>query len=113
MLNTSNLDTPTADLLRAALEVAVPPWIEVLLDLDQEFILRRAQACARMVTERGDALQFGSKSPGKSAEVLDRLAEGLAALAIITPGGVKFLGLHFEAGPASPAASEGQPSTLP
>lgn len=97
MLNTDALDSSTAILLRAALEVGVPTWIAVLSDLDQAFILQRAQACARMVTERGDALMFGSKTPGKSAEVLDRLAEGLACLAIVAPGGVTFLGIHWDA----------------
>lgn len=97
MINTAGLDSSTANLLRAALEVAVPAWIEVLSDLDQEFIVKRAQACARVVAERGDALMFGSKQPGKSAEVLDRLAEGLAALALVAPGGISFLGVRWDA----------------
>lgn len=90
-------DSSTAALLRAALAVSVPRWIEVLSDLEPAFIIKRAQACARMVAERGDALQFGSKTPGKSAEVLDRLAEGLAAMALTVPGGLTFLGVTWDA----------------
>lgn len=97
MLDVSRLDSPTRTLLSTALETAVPKWIEVLSDLGVDFVVRRAQACARVVAERGDALMFGSKTPGKSAEVLDRLAEGLACLAIVNPGGITFLGVHWDA----------------
>lgn len=69
----------------------------VLSDLDQDFITQRAQACARMVSERGDVLQFGSSTPGKSAGVLDRLAKGLACLAIVNPGGGCFLDMRWDA----------------
>lgn len=50
-----------------------------------------------MVSERGDVLQFGSSTPGKSAGVLDRLAKGLACLAIVNPGGGCFLDMRWDA----------------
>lgn len=44
---------------------------------------------------RGDILQFGGGKKGEAADLANRLARGIAILAWL-PGGVTFLGQHFE-----------------
>ena len=67
-----------------------------------DYILERAQVCGQHIAERGDVLQFKGKTPkerAKTAEAFNRLAEGLACLALTAPGGVTFLGVRWEAKP--------------
>lgn len=84
------------EVLRASLEMAVPLWIEELKGLPYEMVLDRMRWCGQVVAEKGDVIQFPSKKKGETAHAFSRLAEGLAALSF-APGGVTFLGLHFEA----------------
>jgi hypothetical protein len=89
-------DTPNAALLATMLEVAVPLWIERVRSMTPEQRLARAREAGQIVAEKGDVLQFRSKKKGESANAFNALAEGLAVLAF-APGGVKFMGLTFEA----------------
>jgi len=97
------------ELLRVSLSVAVPLWIERLRPLGPEHRQRRAQELATIVASEGDRLMY--KTPAKrhkdgtrtrgTADVFNSLAEGLACLAYC-PGGVTFLGEHFEAKDGGP-----------
>jgi hypothetical protein len=88
-------------LIEITLSAAVPLWIEELKRKPIRHVLARAQACAQVVAEKGDVLQFRGKR-GESAAAFNGLAEGLACLAF-APGGVRFMGMHFEA--VHPAAA--------
>lgn len=83
-------------LLRMTLLAAVPLWIAKMRSFDDQQRSNRAAVCGQVVAEKGDLLMFKSKKKGGTAEVFNRLAEGLACAAY-SPGGVKFAGLHFEA----------------
>lgn len=87
------------------LELAVPLWIDRIRQeaWSEEHRLGRAKVCAQVVAEKGDVLQFGSKTKGEAANVFNRLAEGLACAAY-QPGGVKFAGLVFEASDCHPTS---------
>lgn len=85
-----------SDLLPTALAAAVPLWIERLRHTSFEDRQARAHEAADVVASKGDIIQFKGEKPGQTAEAFNRLAEGLACLAY-SPGGVKFMGLHFEA----------------
>lgn len=87
--------TPRESLLTATLELAVPLWIEAVRHWPVEDRLSRSRVCAQEIAEHGDVLQFGGKK-GAAAAAFNRLAEGLACLAF-SPGGVRFMGLRFEA----------------
>lgn len=96
MINVDGISNHTRDLLVASLSAAVPLWISVLADLEMDFILERAKKCGAIVAEKGDIILYKSKHKGASAAAFNALAEGLACLAFC-PGGVRFLGLHWEA----------------
>lgn len=94
-----------ASLLSTSLSVAVPLWImqldELRKTLDPDDFARhlsdRAGVCSRVVAETGDYLMFRGegKQKGKSAEVFNRLAEGVACMAFC-PGGITAFGSHWE-----------------
>jgi hypothetical protein len=83
-------------LLKASLSAAVPLWIMELREKSWTEIQRIAAECSQIVAENGDLLMFKSKKKAESAAVFNALAKGTACLAFC-PGGVTFLGLHFEA----------------
>jgi len=85
----------TRDLLRIALAAAVPLWIAELRLCSVKHRMERALVCGQHVAEHGDVVQFHGGKKGASAEAFNRLAEGLACLAF-QPGGVTFLGDHWE-----------------
>lgn len=87
-------DPPHAATLEATLSLAVPLWIHRVREWSVEHRLERARACAQIVAEKGDVLQYGGKK-GEAADAFNRLAEGLA-IAAFQPGGVKFRGMHWE-----------------
>ena len=96
-----SLEGPAAVLLKSTLSAAVPLWILDLQKLPFARVMERASECGQHVAEHGDDLMFRSsklanKRHGGSAAAFNRLAEGLACLAFC-PGGVRFMGLHFEA----------------
>jgi hypothetical protein len=82
--------------LLAALELAVPMWIDQLRSWTENDRIAMAHSLATTVASKGDILQFGSKRKGEQAEVFNATAKGLAALAF-APGGVTFCGVHWEA----------------
>lgn len=83
-------------LLELALSAAVPLWIEEFRHIPIETLLIQAREAGQVVAEKGDIIQFKSEKKGESAKAFNALARGLAIMAFV-PGGVKFLGLHFEA----------------
>jgi hypothetical protein len=84
------------DVLVVTLSLAVPMRIHQLLTSPDRDGLQRmwASRAATEVGSHGDDLMFGSKKKGTTADVFNRLAEGLAALALC-PGGVLFAGQHW------------------
>lgn len=83
-------------LLAATLATAVPLWIMRLEQQPWSYIAQRAPECAQIVAEKGDIIQYRSKKEGETAKAFNALAEGIAICAF-SPGGVKFMGMHFEA----------------
>lgn len=84
----------SGELLRISLQAAVPLWIADMRDWEPERRVRAARDCAPTVAAHGDDLQFGGKH---AAEAFNKLALGLACCAY-QPGGITFLGDHYEAG---------------
>jgi hypothetical protein len=84
-------------LLEAALAAAVPLWVERLRHQPQGYIASRARDCAQVVACRGDVILFRGKK-GETAEAFNRMAEGIACAVLMTVGGVRIFGLHFEVG---------------
>jgi hypothetical protein len=60
-----------------------------------DFDLRRLREFASILAERGDVLQYGSRKKGEVADLMAQLIDAIAVLACL-PGGVDFLGLHWE-----------------
>ena len=89
-------DTATRELMRISLQAAIPLWQHRLRAMDWADVQRRAHEAAQVVAEKGDILQFKSKKRGETAAAFNALAEGVAALSFC-PGGVTFLGDHWEA----------------
>lgn len=84
--------------MQAALLASVPLWIDQITQeaWSESYREERRKICSQEIAERGDLLFFRGKKSGGSAQAFNRLAEGLALLSF-APGGVRFLGLHFEA----------------
>ena len=84
-------------LLKLTLEAAVPLWILKIQDENWPWDRLQAEAkeAAQIVAEKGDIIQFRSKKKGETAAAFNALAKGLSILAF-APGGVTFLGLHWE-----------------
>lgn len=81
-------------LLRGMLELAVPMWMDRMRPLGTaERELMRTSALD-VVAHRADTFMYPGKK-GQAAEGFNAIAKGLALLAFC-PGGVTFLGLHFE-----------------
>lgn len=84
------------ELLRMSLSTAVPLWIVEFKQLPWEKLERIATEASQYIAEHGDDILFKSKKKGDTAKAFNQLAKGVAVLAFV-PGGVKTLGLHFEA----------------
>jgi len=91
------------ELLRISLCAAVPMWVERVRLQGWDYRLQRARECAQVLASDGDKILYatpakrgkdGTRTRG-TAEAFNHLAEGLACLAFC-PGGVTFLGEHFE-----------------
>lgn len=95
------------ELLHETLALAVPLWIERCARLGPKGRRMRAQVCANHVGTYGDLIQFRGSKPGRSGEVFNRLAEGIA-IAAFQPGGITAFGWHFEAADRAP----GQPPLI-
>lgn len=83
------------ELLRITLQVAVPLHVIELARRPFHEVVAAGRETADVVASKGDALQFGGR-PGEATKAFNALALGLAALAYC-PGGVTFLGDHWEA----------------
>ncbi len=83
---------PDGGLLRATLAVAVPMWVDRVRVWSDTTRAQRSRVCAQVVAEHGDIIQYRAKG---TADAFNRLAEGLALLSF-APGGVKFMGEHWE-----------------
>lgn len=88
-------DPHTRLLLSISLQAAVPLWAQQHSQRSWDFIRERIPICVEVIASHGDNLLYRSKKKGETAEAFNRFAEGLAILSF-APGGVKFLGLHFE-----------------
>lgn len=86
------------DILCVSLSAAVPLRILEYQSRggpsDSDF--ERVRGYAEILGEKGDILQFRSKKKGETAEIFNKVADGLAVMAFC-PGGVKFRELRFEA----------------
>lgn len=87
----------TEELLKIHLEAAVPLRIWELQDKSWEELQPLAKKASQVIAERGDYIMFRGKK-GRSAEAVNELVTALA-IGSFVPGGVKFLGLHFESKP--------------
>ena len=77
--------------LRIAVAMCIVKFQQVALCV----VVDRARDLADVVASEADVL-FRPGKPGQTARAFNALAEGLAALSF-QPGGVRFLGMHFEA----------------
>ena len=89
----------TMDHLRVALSAAVPLCI---LELEargclMEDDMRACKDISQFLGGKADLLMFRVNRCGEAAEVFSQLARGLAILSF-APGGVTFLGEHWESG---------------
>lgn len=84
------------ELLKVSLAAAVPLWIAEFKKLTHDQRAQIAKDAAQVVAEKGDVLQFGSKTKGAAANAFNQLARGIAVLAF-QPGGITAFGMHFEA----------------
>ena len=87
--------TSRESLLRISLQAAVPLWIMRLREQAREDVVARAHELAPVIAEKGDVIQFKSRVKGETARAFNALAEGIACCAF-APGGVTFLGDHWE-----------------
>lgn len=84
-----------SDMLRSVLGCAVPLWVMDLRKLPWPEIEKIAHESAQIIAEKGDVILYKSKKKGETAAAFNSLARGLAALSFC-PGGVTFLGDHYE-----------------
>lgn len=82
-------------LLKIYLEAAIPVWQHKLKSQPWEYLIERATEAAGIIASQGDLL-IERPTKGATAEVFNRLAEGVAILSFL-PGGVTFFGVHYEA----------------
>jgi hypothetical protein len=61
----------------------------------KDYHIKEARRSVDILASEGDALLYHSKKKGQTARVFYALCRGLAIMAFC-PGGVKFMGLHFE-----------------
>ena len=83
--------TPVA-LLRNHLQGVVPLYAHEFLTKQRELIMPRPDLAAYLGAN-GDAIIY--RSPGRTAKAITILCEAIATMAFC-PGGVNFVGLHFE-----------------
>lgn len=84
-----------AALLRAALGAAVPLYMADMRDWTWEQLEVCAHEAALVVASHGDDILYRGARQGDTASAFNALARGLAVLAFM-PGGVTFLGEHYE-----------------
>jgi hypothetical protein len=82
--------------LLETLGLAVPMHMAELHNLSPEHLCLIAATASEATGSHGDALQFGGKH---CAGTFTALARGLAAAALVIPGGIDFVGRHWCADP--------------
>lgn len=85
-----------SDLLGLSLDVAVPVAQEELGRMSWAEVERVAAEAVDVVASKGDLILYRSTRPGETSAAFVALARGLAALSF-APGGVSFLGRHWDA----------------
>ncbi len=89
----------STELLQMSLSAAVTLRIAELRRLDRadvwSLLVVRRDEWVDLIASKSDILMFGGGKPGEVAKVHTALVEALAHMAF-APGGVEFLGLHFE-----------------
>lgn len=94
-----NMDDPnlpaSAHLMRSTLQLAVPLWAMRLRPVPFDRLVERAPTLAQVVAEKGDVAQFRGSKKGETAAAFNAIAEGLAILSFL-PGGVRFMGDHYQ-----------------
>jgi hypothetical protein len=85
------------ELLKLHILAVVPFMILDLIEQGgiKDYHITEAQRYVDIIVSEGDALLYHSKRKGQTARVFHALCRGLAIMAFF-PGGVRFLGLHFE-----------------
>jgi hypothetical protein len=94
-MNDDGSHSSQAQLLRCHLSAFVPLVIHEYL-LGQRVLRFPRHDLAQVIAAQGDAILY--RSPGRTAQAVSALVEALATMAFV-PGGVDFLGLHFEVPP--------------
>jgi hypothetical protein len=79
--------------LRVSLQAAVPLHMHEVRDWSFDQRAGAAAECADVIAAHGDDLMYGGKH---TADAFNKLALGLACAAY-QPGGINFLGDHWEA----------------
>lgn len=83
------------ELLRTALQSAVPLWVMSCKKRSKDELLKRGNELAQVIAEKGDVIQFKSKKKGESSKAFNALAEATAIMSF-QPGGVTVMGDHYE-----------------
>ena len=91
-------ESHSSSLLSTALAAAVPLHILELYEAGgiTQAQFEDAQAFGQVLGEHGDTLLYGSRKPGETADLFNRLARTIAILAH-AQGGVQTFGQHFDA----------------
>lgn len=84
----------TMDVLLPSLLLAVPMWIHRLRTTGEDQRVALAKDCADVIAAHGDDLLYRSKKPGRTAEVFNALARGIA-IGAHQPGGITVFGQHW------------------
>ncbi len=90
----SHIDITRA-LLRAALSVSVPLYIEEIRWWTEDERINFMQKNVNLIAEKGDLLLFRSEKKGETKKVFNTVSKLIACLAF-QPGGVEIFGLKFE-----------------
>jgi hypothetical protein len=85
--------------LQISLATTVPIWIGTIASWSDERRRQAASEVANVIAAHGDDLMFGGKH---CADAFNKLALGIACLAY-APGGVRFMGEHWQADQSNPA----------
>jgi hypothetical protein len=78
-----------------SLQAAVPLRIMELRRYSAERLIELAREAGQHVASHGDDILFRSKKKGATAEAFNQLVTGLAAAALVVPGGITFAGCHW------------------
>jgi len=86
-MNAEPLSSPWMDKL---LPFAFSMWHATLKNKSVDYLQSRTQALAPVISGQSDALMYGSVQKGQAGNVFNCLAEGIAALTLLTNSPVPF-----------------------